>query len=156
MEEAAESRGLSRSETHLLCAQLKRLRNASHLASQLLRDIGRPQAPPSLHQFHPKSKPVAPLQGPVPFLGVGFDALSQSMDAAIKTQRSNEDKSKGNEGLWKPQRENYRKSALKSNSTLPSLPALRRPGYQWGRAKAEGRVRGKARKPLRLALSGLH
>lgn len=152
MEAGTEDRGQSRSETYILCAQLKRLRNASHLASQLMKDIDRPQVPTSLYQFRPKARQIAPLQGPAPFLGVGFEALSLSVDDA-KTQRSSAEKSKKE---WKQQRESSHKSALKSNSTLPLLPALRRPGYQWARAQAEDRVRGKVKKPLRLALSGFH
>lgn len=75
----------------------------------------------------------------------------------MKTQRSDEDKSKeiekGFEG-WKQQRGNpYRSVLKKSTSTLPLLPALRRPGYQWARDKAEGARSGKQRKPLRLGLA---
>ena len=143
----------SRSETYLLCEQLKRLRKASQLASQLLRGVDRPPAPPSPYRFHPKSKPIPPLHGPLPFLGIGFDALSASMEVSMKTQWSDEEKSKEIEDWKQPRGNPYGHVRKNSTSTLPLLPALRRPGYQWARLMAEGGRRGKQRKPLRLGLA---
>lgn len=147
----------SRSETYMLCEQLKRLRKASQLASQLLREVERPPAPPSPYRFHLKNKSIPQLHGPLPILGIGFDALSVSMDVSMK---SDEDKSK--ETCKQPRRSPYHHVKKNISPTLPFLPALRRPGYQWVRDKAEGGRKSKQRKPLRLGLlapfglSGFH
>lgn len=111
-----------RSETQLLCEHLKRLRRASQLASQLLQDCSPPPPPPSIYHFRPRNRPLAPLKGPTPPLGVGFEAVSANTTLSYP-------------GEMHRQTKYQRRSIMHKNHSMPQLPVLQMKDYRREKTK---------------------